>query len=84
MLRPFQKQAFIRYLQEAGAQGDQMEAFIGTRHPPPSSADVPPDRPCSPHRRFSLSRVLSYSRREAMELRRDPIPPPWPFWAASF
>ena len=41
MLRPFQKQVFIRYLQEAGAQGDQMEAFIGTRHPPPSSADVP-------------------------------------------
>lgn len=67
------EQAFISYLQEAGAQGDQVEATMGTRHPPPSSADMPPDRPCPPHRRFSLSRALSYSRREAMELRRDPI-----------
>ena len=58
MLRPFRKQVFIGFLQEAGAQGDQMETVIGTRHPPPSSAGVPPDRPCSPHQ----------------PLGRDPIP----------
>nr|WP_319588513.1 hypothetical protein [uncultured Desulfobulbus sp.] len=75
MLRLFQKQAFIRYLQEAGAQGDQVEAFIGTRYPPPSSADVAPDRPSPPHCRFILSRFMSYSRQEALELRREPLPP---------
>ncbi len=67
------EQAFIGYLQEAGAQGEQVNVPVGWRIPPPSSADPTTARLCAPHHGFSFSRALSYSRRESMELRRDPI-----------
>jgi ribosome-dependent ATPase len=67
------EQAFINYLQEAGARGDQGEVKRGEGPPPPSFARPLSDRPGAPHRRFSLARLLSYTRRETLELRRDPI-----------
>ena len=67
------EQAFIGYLKEAGARGDQMEQGNGKRSTPPPFAGTSFDCPCVPHRRYSLSRSLSYTRREALELRRDPI-----------
>jgi len=67
------EQAFIGYLQEAGARGDQTETATGEGLHPPSLAATSFDGPCAPHRRFSVSRPLSYARREALELRRDPI-----------
>lgn len=67
------EQAFIGYLQEAGARGDQSGTERGEGFHPPPLADTSSDCPGVPHRRFSLARLLSYTRREAMELRRDPI-----------
>jgi len=67
------EQAFISYLQEAGARGDQSETERGKGFSPPPFAGTSSDCPGVPHRRFSLARLLSYARREAMELRRDPI-----------
>lgn len=58
--------AFIGYLEEA----------IGDEGTPEDSAFIAPDMATtSTHKspRFSLQRLLSYSSREAMELRRDPI-----------
>jgi len=67
------EQAFISYLQEAGAKSEQVAPLAGGKIALPSSPDPAVDHPPPPHQRFSFSRVLSYSRREAMELRRDPI-----------
>lgn len=67
------EQAFIGYLEEAGARGDQMEQENGKGLNPPPFAGASIDCPCAPHRYFSFSRLLTYTRREAMELRRDPI-----------
>ncbi|MEW6168012.1 MAG: ribosome-associated ATPase/putative transporter RbbA [Pseudomonadota bacterium] len=53
--------AFIASLQE------HTEPAPNLAPPPPQAAAV------SRHRRFSLARALSYSRREALELRRDPV-----------
>src|SRR5690606_38272347 len=60
---------FIAYLEEAAAA-----------NAPTKPADVPaanrrPAQPVTSARqaRFSLRRLFSYTRREAMELRRDPI-----------
>ncbi|CAM3948733.1 ribosome-associated ATPase/putative transporter RbbA [Roseateles saccharophilus] len=58
------EQAFIAYLQEAtgeAAVADAVEAAPAASTPPP------------PSRRFSLTRAWSYSLREALELRRDPV-----------
>ncbi|THF61525.1 ABC transporter ATP-binding protein/permease [Pseudothauera nasutitermitis] len=62
--------AFIAYLEEAGAQGEQAaepadEAAPPVAEPAPESAR----RPAA----FSPARALSYSQREAMELMRDPV-----------
>ena len=70
---PTLEATFIAYLKDAVAQGDA--------EPPQTSATATgaerPARLASSTRalqaRFSLRRLLSYSRREAMELRRDPI-----------
>lgn len=68
--------AFIRYLEEAAAQGqvDGPEPMIGEAAASvPATRDVtPPDR-VTHTRSFSVQRMLSYTRREALELRRDPI-----------
>ena len=67
------EQAFISYLKEAGAQGYQEEVAISLRSTPPASADTSIGSLVAPRRRFSLARTLSYSRRESLELRRDPV-----------
>lgn len=71
------EQAFIRFLEEAGAREKQTEPTIAEQVPPPP-ADNPAEVPSrAPHFQsrtwFSFARALSYSRRETMELRRDPI-----------
>ncbi|RDD99688.1 ABC transporter ATP-binding protein/permease [Paracoccus pantotrophus] len=54
--------AFVAYLQEA----------IGNEPPPAPLADTP-EAPAPPGGWFSLRRMLSYSRLESLQLRRDPI-----------
>ncbi len=56
------EEAFIAYLQEAAGQSNEAEA-------PP----VIHDTTHAPRQGFSLRRLFSYSRREALELRRDPV-----------
>ena len=59
--------AFIEHIR-------RMDALAPTAAPPPPSLthdDM--EAETGPARRFSLRRLLSYSRREALELRRDPI-----------
>ncbi|EPI0690373.1 ribosome-associated ATPase/putative transporter RbbA [Escherichia coli] len=56
------EEAFIAYLQEAAGQSNEAEA-------PP----VIHDTTHAPRQGFSLCRLFSYSRREALELRRDPV-----------
>jgi len=66
------EEAFIGYLEAAGAQD---------RHVPPAAAAVVVpaaaslflERARAPRRRFSPARAFSYSLREALELRRDPV-----------
>ncbi|WP_236193341.1 ribosome-associated ATPase/putative transporter RbbA [Pseudomonas faucium] len=61
------EQAFIGYLIEASGET--------AAEPPGPAADTPaePAPQLARQRRFSLQRLLSYSWREALELRRDPI-----------
>jgi len=65
------EQAFIGYLQEAGAQGDQTTSTFDAKLTTSSKSTTTEGAGPSSH--FSLSRALSYTRREAMELRRDPV-----------
>ena len=71
------EQAFIRFLEEAGAQDGQAVPKIAEQVDPPSAGDPAIVHSCAPHLSarswFSFRRALSYSRRETMELRRDPI-----------
>ena len=62
---PTLEATFIAYLEEAA--GAAAPPAIGA----PDSTSVPPHN--YRQRRFSLRRLLSYARRESMELRRDPI-----------
>jgi len=67
---PTLEETFIAYLEEAAAAhaADQPAAPpAATRNP------IEPAGNNSRQARFSLRRLLSYARREAMELRRDPI-----------
>ncbi len=66
---PTLEATFIAYLEEAAAAN---ASGPSTGTPGPGRA---PERPTASARqaRFSLRRLFSYSRREAMELRRDPI-----------
>ncbi len=57
------EQAFIAYLQDAA----------GDPSPTAPAAEPPAATPVAPPRRFSLTRAWSYSLREALELRRDPV-----------
>ncbi|WP_273233167.1 ribosome-associated ATPase/putative transporter RbbA [Pseudomonas kuykendallii] len=63
---PTLEATFIAYLEEATGA-----AAIATDPATPAGAPVAPQ--AQPQRRFSLRRLLSYSLRESMELRRDPI-----------
>jgi ribosome-dependent ATPase len=71
------EQAFISYLAEAGAQDESTEPLIEGQVAPPPARGQAGARSCAPHwlfgKGFSLARALSYTRREAMELRRDPV-----------
>jgi ribosome-dependent ATPase len=67
--------AFIRYLEEAAAEGPAEPSFPAAEPaaPPPAHAG-PAARPGrGPGAPFSLRRLASYARREMLELRRDPI-----------
>ncbi|MGL5240390.1 MAG: ribosome-associated ATPase/putative transporter RbbA [Kluyvera ascorbata] len=57
------EEAFIAYLKEAA----EPTPDTGTMTPPAQAAAEPP------RQAFSLRRLFSYSRREALELRRDPV-----------
>jgi ribosome-dependent ATPase len=63
------EEAFIAYLEEAVAE----EAVPAWPEPQPAEP-MPPAAPvAATRRRFDPRRMYSYTRREAMELRRDPI-----------
>jgi len=63
--------AFIAYLEEAVGEDEAAPAAPAPATAPPAAAD--PSQ-AAPHRRaFDPRRMLSYARREALELRRDPI-----------
>ncbi|OCX93256.1 MAG: multidrug ABC transporter ATP-binding protein [Pseudomonas sp. CO183] len=67
---PTLEQTFIAYLEEAGA------AHAGEQPATPAAAPSNPTQATGNNgrqARFSLRRLLSYTRREAVELRRDPI-----------
>ncbi len=63
------EKAFIGYLQEADARGET--ATAGTTDPPAMHAAPGPKR--AARRLFSPGRAWSYSLRETLELRRDPV-----------
>lgn len=64
------EETFIAYLEDAVAEGAAAApaSALPPRVAPPASTGTG-----AAQNRFSLRRLLSYSRREAMELRRDPI-----------
>ncbi|WP_086512365.1 ribosome-associated ATPase/putative transporter RbbA, partial [Klebsiella variicola] len=64
------EEAFIAWLQEA-ADAAQPTVSVSTTPAPP--AVVSHQQNASPRQSFSLRRLFSYSRREALELRRDPV-----------
>ncbi|MGZ2496685.1 ribosome-dependent ATPase [Ralstonia sp. 151470066-2] len=69
------EQAFIAYLREASetvseAAPDTAEIAMPAPAPVPTAAA---STGTSTRRHFSLARALSYSQREALELRRDPV-----------
>ncbi|EPQ0971109.1 ribosome-associated ATPase/putative transporter RbbA [Citrobacter farmeri] len=57
------EEAFISWLQEAAGPAPEASLPVETKH-----KEVMP-----PRQGFSLRRLFSYSRREALELRRDPV-----------
>lgn len=57
------EEAFISWLQEAAGPAPETSVPVDTKH---EEAKPPPQG-------FSLRRLFSYSRREALELRRDPV-----------
>ncbi|HRO60589.1 MAG TPA: ABC transporter permease, partial [Burkholderiaceae bacterium] len=80
--------AFVAWLEEAGAGKEAGEAAMAPRSvsagsptpartptaPASSRTDKPIHRAASaPRHRFSLRRMLSYTMREGLELRRDPV-----------
>ncbi len=59
------EEAFIAWLQEASGPAQAVT--------PPDDIPVMHEAPTPPRQGFSLRRLFSYSRREALELRRDPV-----------
>ena len=66
------EQAFIARLQQAAGTGSEPAATAPSPAPPSTNAGRPPARTHSP-RWFSAARAWSFSRREALELRHDPV-----------
>ncbi|MCQ7057477.1 ribosome-associated ATPase/putative transporter RbbA [Escherichia coli] len=60
------EEAFISWLQEAAGPAPETQL-------PPADAPVEHESRLPPRQGFSLRRLFSYSRREALELRRDPV-----------
>lgn len=60
------EEAFISWLQEAAGPAPETQL-------PPADAPVEHESSLPPRQGFSLRRLFSYSRREALELRRDPV-----------
>ncbi len=69
------EQAFIAYLEDAGAQGEQTEPSASAATAPSATAAGTARGPSGTthRRRFSAARAFSYSLRETLELKRDPV-----------
>jgi ribosome-dependent ATPase len=67
--------AFIAYLEDAIADAPDQPAIQSAHAHRMDRAEAPSPYPAVPsvHRYFNLRRLLSYSQRETLELRRDPI-----------
>ena len=66
------EQAFIGYLEDAGAQGEQAKPVVG-KTAVPVVPSVATSTPGMSRTSFSLARAFSYTLRETLELRRDPV-----------
>lgn len=64
------EQAFIRYLEQAGAREQGNSSGLALLTSQQAAAAQPAT---APKRRFSWQRLWSFSQRETLELRRDPI-----------
>ena len=67
------EEAFIGYLEEAGAQDEARSPTVQRPPPAPVDGDTPRPRASASARRFSPGRAFSYTLREALELGRDPV-----------
>ena len=67
------EEAFIGYLEEAGAQDEARSPTVQGPPPAPVDGDAPRPRASASARRFSPGRAFSYTLREALELGRDPV-----------
>jgi ribosome-dependent ATPase len=70
------EQVFIAYLEEATANSPQANAVQASQPTPAANPAVAPKaRPAAKPRRvrFNLGRAFSYTLRESLELRRDPV-----------
>ena len=67
------EEAFIGFLEEAGAQDEARSPTVQRPPPAPVDGDAPRPRASASARRFSPGRAFSYTLREALELGRDPV-----------
>ena len=67
------EEAFIGFLEEAGAQDEARSPTVQEPPPAPVDGDAPRPRASASARRFSPGRAFSYTLREALELGRDPV-----------
>ena len=67
------EEAFIGFLEEAGAQDEARSPTVQEPPPAPVDGDAPRPRASASARRFSPGRAFSYALREALELGRDPV-----------
>jgi ribosome-dependent ATPase len=67
------EEAFISYLEEAADPGEKRSAAAAGRVAVAPRLGEQPPASAVRSGRFSLRRLLSYTRRESLELRRDPI-----------
>jgi len=67
------EEAFISYLEEAAEQAEVPTADPGQLDLQLAAPAMPRPEPAPADRGFSLRRLLSYSRRESLELSRDPV-----------